>query len=72
MLGAKGNKSQSTYAANGAKAVLESWLTIRGDEAGPLFLPIRKGSQNVKVTFNKNWPYPKAMSGVLLSRHSRG
>ena len=31
--------------SNGAKVALDTWLDLRGDEAGPLFLPIRKGGK---------------------------
>jgi len=43
IIGAKGNKSRTAYATNGAKLALDDWLTIRGNEPGALFLPIRKG-----------------------------
>jgi site-specific recombinase XerD len=39
----KGRKDRIAYAANGAAAALADWLTIRGPEAGPLFVPIDKG-----------------------------
>jgi site-specific recombinase XerD len=32
----KGNKERIVYLANGAKAALEDWLSVRGDEPGPL------------------------------------
>lgn len=43
ILHAKGRKQRTAHITNGAKAALLDWLTIRGDEAGPLFLQIRKG-----------------------------
>jgi integrase len=39
----KGNKDRLTWASKGARAALETWLLIRGTDAGPLFWPIRKG-----------------------------
>jgi site-specific recombinase XerD len=41
----KRNKQRSGYVTNGAKAALDAWLTIRGQESGPLFVRIRKSSQ---------------------------
>ena len=40
---AKGRKDRIAYAANGAVAALGDWLSIRGPEAEPLFVPINKG-----------------------------
>lgn len=39
----KGGKERLVYLPAGARAALEAWLEIRGDEEGPLFVPIRKG-----------------------------
>lgn len=39
----KGNKRRDIYVQNGAKAALDDWLAVRGDEPGPLFCHIRKG-----------------------------
>lgn len=38
----KGNKDRLAYVTNGAKAALDRWLTVRGAQAGALFVPIRK------------------------------
>jgi integrase/recombinase XerC len=43
----KGNKQRLAYVDNGTAAALGDWLAIRGDEAGPLFLAIRKGGAMV-------------------------
>jgi len=43
VLHGKGGKQRTVYATNGAKVAIESWLAVRGDETGALFLPIRKG-----------------------------
>ena len=34
----KGNKQRTAYVAGGAAELLEDWLAVRGDHAGPLFL----------------------------------
>ncbi len=39
----KGNKERITYVSNGAATAMSAWLEHRGDESGPLFLPLRKG-----------------------------
>ena len=39
----KGHKERTAFAVNGAKDALDDWLTLRGDEPGPLFCRIRKG-----------------------------
>lgn len=36
IIGAKGNKERLAYLANGGKAALDDWLSIRGDEPGPI------------------------------------
>jgi site-specific recombinase XerD len=41
----KGPKDRTAYVANGAVAALGDWLSIRGTEAGPLFVPINKGGR---------------------------
>jgi len=39
----KGNKERLAHVVNGAAAALADWLTVRGDEPGPLFYRIRRG-----------------------------
>lgn len=39
----KGNKQRMAYAKNGAFDALEAWLQVRGNESGPLFLPVFRG-----------------------------
>lgn len=41
----KGNKGRTGYVTNGARSALETWLTIRGDGAGPIFLPVNKADK---------------------------
>lgn len=43
ILGAKGGKDRLAYVTGGAALALADWLAIRGNEAGPLFWPIRRG-----------------------------
>jgi integrase len=38
----KGNKERTIHLNDDAMAALRDWLAVRGDEAGPLFLPIDK------------------------------
>lgn len=39
----KGRKDRIVYITNGALTALTAWLAIRGNEAGPLFVPVNKG-----------------------------
>lgn len=39
----KRNKVRTVPIENGARAALDDWLAVRGDEPGPLFWPVRKG-----------------------------
>lgn len=41
----KGEKPRSVPVYNGVTAVLERWIEVRGDHAGPLFHPVRKGGE---------------------------
>ena len=41
----KGNKERAAFATNGAKDALDDWLTTRGEDPGPLFLPVHKGGR---------------------------
>lgn len=41
----KRNKERTAYLTNGAAAALGDWLSVRGDEPGPLFWPINKGGK---------------------------
>jgi len=52
VLGGKGGKDRLCYLSGGAAQALAEWLKVRGVEAGPLFLPINKGSNliNRKLT----------------------
>lgn len=39
----KGNKDRIVAIANGAKEAVEAWIRVRGEQPGPLFVPIDKG-----------------------------
>lgn len=39
----KGGKHRTVYLPSSGVAIVESWLTVRGNVAGPLLCPIRKG-----------------------------
>lgn len=39
----KGSRERVVYVENGAAAALDDWLQVRGDEPGPLFLPVNRG-----------------------------
>lgn len=41
----KGRKERLAHLPEGARAALVDWLTIRGEQAGPLFCPVRKGGR---------------------------
>ncbi len=39
----KGNKQRKGFVTNGSREALDAWLAFRGDQPGPLFLPVKKG-----------------------------
>lgn len=41
----KGRKERTAWLTNGAADALADWLAVRGDEPGPLFLPVNKGGR---------------------------
>ncbi len=41
----KGGKERLAWLNRGAASAIEDWLAIRGDDAGPLFLPINKSGR---------------------------
>lgn len=44
----KGNKERTAFVTNGSRNALETWLSARGEEAGPLFLPVNKADRIVR------------------------
>lgn len=43
----KGRKDRVVYASNGSADALQDWIVVRGQEPGPLFLPVNKGDRVV-------------------------
>lgn len=41
----KGRKERIVPVNNGAKAVIDAWLSVRGEEEGPLLVPVTKGGE---------------------------
>ena len=41
----KGRKERIVWLTNGARRAVNAWLEARGDEPGPLFLPVNKGGR---------------------------
>lgn len=41
----KGNKQREMFLGPGARRAMEAWLRARGDESGPLFLPVTRGGK---------------------------
>jgi len=48
----KGNKARLVYASGGAKVMLEHWLDLRGEQEGPLFLPLTKSGSRAQRRLN--------------------
>jgi integrase len=44
----KGNKARASYAGRGVREALAGWLSLRGAEEGPLFLPLVKSGRLVQ------------------------
>lgn len=60
----KRNKQRTVYINNGAADALADWLTIRGSEPGPVFLPIKKGG----IIQYGNMMTPQAVYYMLQKR----
>ncbi len=59
----KGNQERTAYLAGGALAAIRDWLTVRGDDPGPLFLRIGKGG-----TIGKGGLSAQAIYGITRKR----
>jgi site-specific recombinase XerD len=59
----KGNKKRMAYPSNGAADWLRDWLKVRGDSAGALFFPIRKGGE-----IERRRMTPQALYNTLAKR----
>ena len=44
----KGNKQRQVWLASGAPEVIRTWLDVRGEEQGPLLLPVLRGGRAVR------------------------
>jgi site-specific recombinase XerC len=42
----KGNKERKGFVTNGSREALDAWLVFRGEEPGPLFMPVTKGGRS--------------------------
>lgn len=63
----KGNKQRSTYLVNGTLDAMLDWLTVRGPEPGPLFIPVNK-SGKMKLDRLTN----QAVYNMLAKRGAEG
>ena len=59
----KGRKDRLAYATNGAADALADWLAVRGDEPGPMFVPINKGGRVLPRRLS-----PQAVMNILAKR----
>ena len=64
----KNAKTRELFISGGAHAALRDWLTIRGDEPGALFLPIRKDGLIQHVRQNGKGPEAARMSTWAISK----
>jgi integrase len=58
----KGNKQRIAYATNGGARAIADWLTVRGAEPGPLFVPARYG----RILIRRLTPH--ALRAILVRR----
>lgn len=59
----KGNKDRLVYATNGASLAMDAWLSVRGCEPGPLFLPITRSCRVMRRRLT-----PQAVLVILRHR----
>ncbi len=60
----KGNQERIAYVTGGAQQAIDDWIAARGDDDGPLFVPIRKGG---KVQVGRRLS-AQAVYGILKKR----
>jgi len=71
----KGNKARIMYATNGARDAIAAWLTVRGGEPGPLFVPVDKAGRIVvrrltpESVFDRLQPLAKRAGVQRFSPH---
>ncbi len=63
----KGDRERVVYATNGAADALADWMSERGEEPGPLFLPVNKGD-----AIGTHRLTGQAVAGVLGRRAREG
>lgn len=59
----KGDKQRKVYVNNGTTSALGDWLAVRGDEPGPLFLPVIRGGHIQRRRMN-----PQTIYDILARR----
>jgi site-specific recombinase XerD len=59
----KGRKERIVPIINGTADALNAWIAVRGDQPGPLLLPVRKGGQILLSSMS-----PQAVLVILLKR----
>jgi integrase len=64
----KGNKARQVYLASGGAELLESWLCVRGDSAGPLFVPVLKSGKLKSGKLTMGRLAPQSVRYVLQKR----
>lgn len=60
----KGDKARRVPVTNGALVALQDWLAVRGENPGPLFVPVNKGG---RVILGQRMT-PQAVLGLLAKR----
>src|SRR5258708_32009987 len=65
ILHGKGRKQRSAYLGEGALAALEAWVAIRGNDPGPLFIPINKSGAMTRRGLTSQSIY------LMLSRRAK-
>jgi integrase len=61
----KRSRERSVYATDGAAQALERWIELRGNDAGPLFVPVTKGQ---KILVRDRRMSEQSIAKVLVKR----
>lgn len=70
----KGRKDRTAYTTNGSLSALKAWVRVRGEEPGPLFVPVMKGGRLVLRRLVSHAIYKMVARGApsrLVWRRSR-